>query len=117
MRREIKHFLSSFVALNLRSRLQKLRLLFAYCKFLILAYDSRAKIALWNDPHIIITPTYDDSRAKIALWNDPQIIITPTYYDSTNKIALWNDPHIIISPTYDDSRAKIALWNDPLIAL
>ena len=23
---------------------------------------------------IIIAPTYDDSRAKIALWNDPQIV-------------------------------------------
>ena len=22
---------------------------------------------------IIIAPTYDDSRAKVALWNDPQI--------------------------------------------
>ena len=36
---------------------------------------------------------YDDSRAKIALWNDPQIIIiAPTYNDSIAKIALWNDP-------------------------
>ena len=26
-----------------------------------------------NDPQIIIAPTYDDSRAKIALWNDPQM--------------------------------------------
>ena len=75
--------------------------------------DSRVKIALWNDPQIIVAHSYDDDRAKIALWNDPQIIVVPTYNDSRVKITLWNEPQIIVAPTYDDSRAKIALWNDP----
>ena len=28
--------------------------------------------AVRENVKIIIAPTYDDSRAKIALWNDPQ---------------------------------------------
>ena len=53
---------------------------FTYCKFLILAYDDRKVRSFrgtgcqsYGKVTIIIATTYDDSRAKIAMWNDPQV--------------------------------------------
>ena len=51
---------------------------------------------------IVIAPTYDDSRAKIALWNDPQVQLTvmtnglfatssdfKIFFASQGEVSIW----------------------------